>query len=166
MKKRLLSASEVKAMLNVTDFRSISKDKLVEFVSAIPDMDKEVAIKIIEQFPAFSEYAKCTVLHLYNMYDRLLQSNTESSGTVMAAYANTLDMLSTIAAEEKLSIQDRRWFAEKAVEVADKMAAFDRENKGFLEGAFKVGAYILGGGLILCAALLGINIRASRDAGA
>ena len=166
MKKRLLSADEVKQLLNVTDFRSIRKDKLVEFVSAIPDMDKEVAIKIIEQFPAFSDYAKCTVLHLYNMYDRVLQSNGESVGAVMTAYANTLEMLSAIASEENLSVQDRRWFAEKAVEVADKMAAFDRENKGFLAGVFKVGACILGGGLLLGAALLGINIRASRDAGA
>lgn len=48
--------------LAIEDFRNISKDKIMEFVSAIPNMDKEVAIKIIEQFPLIrNQQYDCTV---------------------------------------------------------------------------------------------------------
>jgi len=48
MANRLLTADQVKECLNIPDFRHLTKDKLIEFVSAIPDMDREVAIRIIE----------------------------------------------------------------------------------------------------------------------
>ena len=63
MVNRLLTADQVKQYLNITDFRHLSKDKLIEFVSAIPEMDKDVAIRIIEQFPEFTRCATSLVDH-------------------------------------------------------------------------------------------------------
>ena len=60
MSKELLSADAVLERIGATSFRNISKDQLITFVSAIPEMDKEIAIKCIEQFPAFKEYSQST----------------------------------------------------------------------------------------------------------
>ena len=57
MAKYMATENDVKKALAIDSFRNISKDKIMEFVSAIPNMDKEVAIKIIEQFPSYSESA-------------------------------------------------------------------------------------------------------------
>ena len=54
MSKTLVSVEEVKNALKIDSFRNLSKDKIMEFVSLIPNMDKEVAINIIEQYPAFA----------------------------------------------------------------------------------------------------------------
>ena len=51
MSKHTLSETEVKKILNIDDFRSISKVKIMDFISLIPKIDKELAINIINQFP-------------------------------------------------------------------------------------------------------------------
>ncbi len=48
MKKNLLTEEEVKKELGITDFRAISKEKIVHFVSLMPKIDKELAVKAIE----------------------------------------------------------------------------------------------------------------------
>ena len=93
MAKTLLTADQVKEYLNIPDFRSITKDKLIEFVSAIPNMDKDVAIKTIEQFPEFSGYATVLVAHYEKMCDSILRENGSSVQAVMDGYRYTLDTL-------------------------------------------------------------------------
>lgn len=162
MKKLLLSADAVKELLNVQDFRSVTKEKLIEFVSVIPNMDKDVAIKIIEQFPAFSEYAQVMVKQFTSISDRIMASNEKSYQSVMDAYGKTLQVLDLLAAQDDLSIEDRRWFIEKSVEILDRMAEFDRANKDFLSTVLKCGAYVLGGGLLLRAVVFGVNFKVSK----
>lgn len=159
MKKHLLSPVEVKELLQVEDFRSISKDKLIEFVSAIPNMDKEVAIRIIEQFPVFSEYAQVMVKQIMQLSDSILSANESSHQSIISAYSRTLDFLHDMSKREDLSSEERRWFTEKSVEIVYKIAEFDKDNKVFLITVLKIGAGILGGGLLLCAAIFGVNIR-------
>lgn len=46
MVKSLNNEKEVKRILNIDSFRNLSKDKIMNFVSEIPKMDKEVAMNI------------------------------------------------------------------------------------------------------------------------
>lgn len=55
MSNQLINENQVKAAIGITDWRHLSKDKLMNFISILPDVDNEVAIKIIEQFPEFSK---------------------------------------------------------------------------------------------------------------
>ena len=48
--KRYVSEKSVKQALGIDSFRNLSKDKIMEFASMIPYMDKDVAIAIINQF--------------------------------------------------------------------------------------------------------------------
>ena len=162
MANRPLTADQVKDYLNIPDFRHITRDKLIEFVSTIPDMDKEVAIKAIEQFPEFTGYAKVLVSHYKLMCDAILKENGSSVQAAMAGYKQTLDVLSDLAKED-LSPADKRFFAERMVEVADKMAALDTSNKSFLSGVVKYITGFAGGTLIICATILGIRGRVTKE---
>ena len=51
MSQHLVSEDQVKKALHIDSFRNLSKDKIMEFASLIPNMDKDVAISIINQFP-------------------------------------------------------------------------------------------------------------------
>ena len=159
MANRLLTADQVKEYLNISDFRSLSKEKLIEFVSAIPYMDRDVAIKIIEQFPEFSNYAQVLVSHFNSMCDSILRENNDSVRAVMAGYKNTLDTLGSLATMDKTTSEERRFFAEKMVEVADKMAAFDDQNKNFLTGMVKYISWFVGGGILIGSVILGVHIK-------
>lgn len=46
MVKSLNNEKEEKRMLNIGSFRNLSKDKIMNFVSEIPKIDKEVAMNI------------------------------------------------------------------------------------------------------------------------
>ena len=53
MSNILTTEEQVKAAIGISDWRHLSKDKLMNFVSVLPNVDSEVAIRIIEQFPEF-----------------------------------------------------------------------------------------------------------------
>ena len=159
MANRLLTADQVKEYLNITDFRHMTRDKLIEFVSAIPDMDKEVAIKTIEQFPEFTGYARVLVGHYETICNSVLEKNGSSAEAVMNGYKQTLDVLGELAKAEELEPADKRFFAEKMVEVADKMAEFDASNKDFLAGVTKYITCFAGGTLLICAGILGVKMK-------
>lgn len=96
MLQKLVSESDVKSALNIDSFRNLSKDKIMEFVSLIPNMDKDVALAIINQFPAYSEMAKCMVEQMTTTCDAAIAENTSSQNTVYAAYRKILDDLGEI----------------------------------------------------------------------
>lgn len=58
MSQYLVFEDQVKKALQIDSFRNLSKDKIMEFASLIPHMDKEVAIAIINQFPAYVESSR------------------------------------------------------------------------------------------------------------
>ena len=159
MTNRLQTENQVKEYLNIPDFRHLTKDKLIEFVSAIPNMDKDVAIKTIEQFPEFSGYAKVMVAHYETMCDSILKENGSSVQAAMDGYRQTLNVLGELTKAEELDSTDKRFFADKMVEVADKMAVLDTNNKNFLAGMTKYITWFAGGTLIVCVAVLGVRFR-------
>lgn len=156
---RFATADQVKEYLNIPDFRHVTRDKLIQFVSAIPDMDREVAIKTIEQFPEFSGCAKVMVSHCESMCNSILSENGNSVQSVMNGYKQTLEVLGDLASADDIEPTDKRYFAEKMVEVADKMAIFDKSNKGFLAGIFKSFACFAGAVVFTCAAVLGVRVK-------
>lgn len=75
----------------------------------------------------------------------------------MDGYRQTLNVLGELAKAEEIGPADKRFFAEKMVEVADKMAALDTSNKNFLAGMMKHFTWFAGGTLIICLAVLGVK---------
>ena len=51
--KRPMNEQKVLNKLGIEDFRHLSKEKVVEFISMIPNMEPEVAKAAIAQFPEF-----------------------------------------------------------------------------------------------------------------
>lgn len=59
--KRYVSEEAVKHALKIDSFRNLSKDKIMQFASMIPYIDKEVAIAIINQFPEYVSFGKAAI---------------------------------------------------------------------------------------------------------
>jgi hypothetical protein len=162
MANTIISEEQVKQALRINNFREISKDKIMEFVSLIPNMDKDVAISIINQFPAYAESAKVMVEQMNALCEGILRDNSDSRSEVISAYQKVLDSLATLLNREELDEQERRYVTEKMIMVADRIAAKDTENKEFLGGVLKYGVLILGGALILGAAILGVSVKGTK----
>lgn len=159
MSNKLVSENDVKKALKIDSFRNISKDKIMEFVSLIPQMDKDVAMTIINQFPAYSESALNMVMQLNIMCDKLLASNKSSQTDSIEAYKVVLETLREGLQDGAITQEKRDEITRQMIEVADKIAEKDTENKKFLKDLFHKGAYVIMGVMLFGVAILGVNIK-------
>ena len=159
MSKTLVSVEEVKNALKIDSFRNLSKDKIMEFVTLIPNMDKEVAIKIIEQYPAFAKLSESMVAQLNKMCDTKKKKNEESQRLTIQAYKQILDELSNQLHMEDISKEEREKITKQMIEIADKISVKDTENKAFIDKMVKYSTGFAIGALVLGAAILGVNIK-------
>ena len=159
MSKTLVSVEEVKNALKIDSFRNLSKDKIMEFVSLIPNMDKEVAINIIEQYPAFAKLSESMVAQLNKMCDTALEKNEESQRLTIQAYKQILDELSNQLHMEDISKEEREKITKQMIEIADKISVKDTENKAFIDKVVKYSTGLAMGALFLGVAILGVKIK-------
>lgn len=162
MNKTLISENEVKKALKIDSFRNLSKNKIIEFVSLIPNMDREVAIKIIEQYPSFAKLSESIVAQLIKMCDIALQKNEESQNLTIQVYKQILDELSYRLRLGNLSKEESEKITEQMIDIADKISLKDTENKEFINKIVKCFMGFGIGVLILGAAILGVNVK-SKD---
>lgn len=162
MAKYMVDEEEVKKALAIDSFRNMSKDKIMEFVSAIPYMDKDVAIKIIDQFPAYAESANNMIAQLNAMCTNAMKENGESQKEAIEAYKKILDDLGELLKKDTITAEERVQITEQMIIVADRISAKDTENKNFLNGIIKYGVPIIGGTLVLGAAILGVNVKGTK----
>lgn len=116
---------------------SLSKNDAAELVSMIPHMDKDLAIKAIEQFPNYCQTATSLVEHLSEVCSKIIDDNSLSMKAVTDTYNSVLEDLRVILGKDDLTFEERRYVTEKIIEVADKIADKDTENKNFLFIIFK-----------------------------
>lgn len=64
--------------------------------------------------------------------------------------------------KEEISKEERDEITEKMILVSDKISAIYTENKDFLNAITKYGAPIVGGALLLGAAILGVNVNGTK----
>ena len=131
----------------------------MEFVSLIPNMDKEVAIKIIEQYPAFAKLSESMVAQLNKMCDTALEKNEESQRLTIQAYKQILGELSNQLHMEDVSKEEREKITKQMIEIADKISVKDTENKAFIDKVVKYSTGLAMGALFLGVAILGVKIK-------
>lgn len=158
-KNLLVSEEQVKNALKIDSFRNLSKDKIMEFVSLIPQMDRELAISIINQFPEYVDLATQMVDQLNVLCDRAMARNDNSQVTTIESYKQILNELGKILEDGKLTFEEKQQITDKMILVADKIAAKDTENKKWLDGVMKFKGAVVVFALALGAAILGVNIK-------
>ena len=87
---KILTEQQVKDALQIDSFRNLSKEKIIEFASLIPNMDKDVAISIINQFPAYAESSRKLLEQFKNVCDKALENNKDSQKDAIMAYKKSL----------------------------------------------------------------------------
>jgi hypothetical protein len=162
MGKQLLTEADVKKALNIDSFRNVPKAKLIEFVSLIPSIDKDVAVAIINQFPAYSDMVSGMVGQLGEMCDTAMDKASESQKDAISAYKLILIELGELVKKDNISKAERDEITEKMILVADRISAKDSEYKTFLVDIVKAAAPAFFGTLLLGAVILGVNTKGTQ----
>lgn len=149
--------------MGITDFRHMTKDKIVKFASMLPYMDPEVAKKALEQFPAFKDLASDLVTQYKGIIDKAIDGNEVSQKAFYDACNSIIQSLQKELEDEDITAEEKDRIEDKMIKVAQMIGEKDSENKGFLLKCLGIGAFvvtIVGGA---AAAILGSNTQISQN---
>ena len=69
---------ELKKELEIDTWKNLSRDKLIKFVAMMPNMDKELALKVVEQFPEFKRFVSDALDVIEKRHESTLSHNKQS----------------------------------------------------------------------------------------
>ena len=155
--QRSLSEQKVLKRLGISDFRYMTKEKIMKFATMLPYMDPEVAKKALEQFPAFKDLAGQLVVEYKTVVEKVFNENSLSQNTFYQACDSILEGLKQELQKDELSADERAHIEDKMLEVATMISEKDSENKHFLIKIFTVFGFMAVGIIGTAAAVLGLN---------
>lgn len=149
-KKFYPTEESVKELLGIDDFRHLKKDQIITFVSNIPKMDKEVAMKCIEQFPNFIDFSRDTL----NKFSEICSENIKGYNKVsMENYMRIIDSLNDMLKTQDLTWEQKQYVIEQIVDIGDKVEQLDRDKSAFTRNTQRILLGIGGLGLLIAGSL-------------
>ena len=156
LSKKPLNEQQVLKKLDIDDFRHLTKDKVIEMFSMIPEMDPEVAKAAISKFPEFASTMRQIIKECKETVKSGLKSNDASIKEYYETTKIVLNSLDKLLKDKNLSTEDKMMIVEKMQDILKNLDEKDTENKRFTEcltgmfcfvGAFAIGAAasLLGG---------------------
>ncbi|MFE9241890.1 hypothetical protein [Streptomyces sp. NPDC007007] len=126
---------EIKQELGIETWRHLSKDKMMKFVAMMPDMETEVALRIVDQFPTFRDFAKDALDAITKAHDSTLSANTQSQEHVHRALQEEREALKSELNRDDLNREERMEILNRIQENSKRALQNDSDNKKFLSGA-------------------------------
>lgn len=156
----LHNEDQVKQALGIDDWRRLSKEKVVQFAAMVPDLDREVLLRIVEHLPEFRKFGEVALQQLDATQQTLFESNDKSLVGLQRTFEETQKMLAEMLARPNLSPEERLYFTEKTFELLRMAADVHKENQNFLHrqgvvkalvavGTVAVSVLAIGGRLVL-----------------
>lgn len=152
-----LSEKDVLKKLDIQDFRDITKDKVMGFVSILPNMDTEVAKKAIEQFPEFIKFSTEAFKDYRGVLEKTLDANEKSSKDCFNMYEKVLSILEKCSLKEDISFEEKKYYFDKMFEIIQMVEKKDSENKAFYQKVINAGATVLVAIVGIGAAAIGVK---------
>lgn len=159
---RTISEEKVLKKLGITDFRHMTKEKVVKFATMLPHMDPEVAKKALEQFPSFKDLASDLVGQYKSIVETTCNSNDVSQNAFYEACNNIIRSLQKELEDGEITGNERERIEDKMIEVAKIIGEKDSENKGFLLKLAASGAVLAATVIGVGGAILGANSQISK----
>ena len=163
IRKRYHSEEAVKKALKIESFRNLTKDKVMEFTSMIPYMEKEVALEIIKQFPVYVEFVESAMENYTQLCKTILETNKEEYEQAVHAHQYVLETFANQLEQENLTEEERREFSEKMMEEADKITELYLQQQKFHERVFKTIGGVVTLALGVTVTMLGLKAIGSDE---
>lgn len=160
-----LSEVEVMKQLDIDSWRNLSKDKMLRFAALMPDMDTEVALKIIEQFPTFKEFALDTVKEMEKAHKSTLKANDKSQKHAYKAFEEIREILKGELDRDNLTWDQRKVILEMIQDNGKLVFQKDSENKQFLNSVLGKVAVLGGSAVAMGVVFLGGKVMLEHEDG-
>lgn len=159
------SEDDVKKALGIDTWRNVSKEAVMKFAAILPDVDKEVALKIIEKVPEFTAFALETVNTVERAHATAHADNMQSMAQVHEACSEARQILKGQLDEQDLPLEERRRISDMVMETVHIESSKDTENKEFVKDVYKIMAGVACGALLMMAVYVGGKVGVELPAG-
>ena len=153
-----LSEKKVLKRLGIEDFRHMTKDKIVQFASMLPQMDPEVAKKALEQFPEFKDMAVEVVKNLQQSIEIGVNSADRSQDQFYLTCNKVIDLLNDQLNKDGLTDEKESEIRDNIMQVVSFMAEKDSEHKAFILSTVKTICASAAVIVLAATSVLGTNI--------
>lgn len=137
--KTLLSEKDVKDILKIDDFRHMTKEGAIEFVSLMPQMEPEVALKALEQFPDLVKAALSWANDYKETMIRALDANAEESKMIIESLQTTLDRLNKQLEREDLTSNDYKLLIDSICTIQNRMIELHKTDQKYNINVLQMG---------------------------
>lgn len=162
--KRITSEKQLLKQLGISDFRHITKDKLLAFTSNIDKVDPEVAKAAISQFPNFKEMVSDILNNHFVFSKDLIIIDQENERIMRECFKKEHEALLRMLESEQLTIDVKIIILNRLKQLDEQFIELNKTSK-----EFKINIYTLITGIItfsitISAVLLGGHIfRQNKD---
>ena len=150
----------------LTDFKNISKKKMLSIASSINEVEPEVAQSIINQFSNYKD-AVCNIVTEYkDIVEKSIGTSENSAKVFFEAKQMELDILNRELQREELTSEERFDILDRISRVTREIDMKDSEIRKFAAGVIKVvGTMVIGVAIGAITSVLGshFNIGAKID---
>lgn len=153
--------NQLKQKLGIDSWRNLSRDKFLEFASDLPNMSKDVALKVVGQFPDFRSLVLDSLTEVQEQATNAIEVNWKSQKKVHKAFSEYRKMLSRELDREEVTAEHRLTILRMLQEAIDKESAKDSEHKVFVFKVVSTVGTIAVLGLASALALLGVKTNIS-----
>ena len=162
MKEKLLSEEQVLKKLKIDDFCHITKDKVIQMTSMLDQMEPEVAIKALEQFPEFANTTK-EMVHDYQMLlDKAVEEGDKGIISVYEMNMRILNTLEDMLKKDDISFEEQRYILDEMKAVRDNMEKAADNHKAFVLQLVNRGLVAAVAGMAVLGTALGGKIDISK----
>ncbi|MFF4345595.1 hypothetical protein ACFY00_37520 [Kitasatospora sp. NPDC001540] len=128
----------VKRKLGLQTWRNLSKDKVLKFAAAMPEMATEARIKLIEQFPTFKDLGKANIEAVKEAHESTVAANENSQNHFYQAAQDQRDALRADLGRDDLDWAQREALHDRLDQNVRQVYEKDSENKQFLGAGMKL----------------------------
>lgn len=128
----------------------------------MPELDKEVALKIVSQLPEFTKLARAALEDAADAFGSVLNSNECSQARLHEIHLEALRMVKSelgkaLTPDERLRVLDI------IREIHQASAARDADNKEFLDAQFTKRLALVGGVIVAVLVFVGARMQIQKD---
>lgn len=152
-KYELTTKEQVLKMLGAKDFRSLTSDQIVSFVSNLPNMDPEVAKAAINQFPNFKESS----IHILDQLNSLCEKAMTTDNNAIAIYKQILESLEKALQKPFITKSSKNEIIDKMIEIGQHIESIESKKLAHKRGIVAIFATAGTIATGILAAVLGVS---------
>ena len=158
-KSSVLTEKDVLRTLDIPDFRHLTKEKMMEFASMLPYMDKEVAKKALEHFPNFSNAAVSMFKEYSDLAKNALQSDNINNQRVYDLIDSISKSMQELLKQPELSFENKQIIMANLLELKNDAIRLNESTKKHSMKILAIVFSILGAIIMCLACVLGVNSK-------